>query len=897
MAAALAANWPTVRAAAPLDLTREGIEPNPGPPAAASVGEQLIKLVNQLSNVFTAVGSAPIQLPQLVVVGSQSSGKSSVLEHIVGRDFLPRGTGIVTRRPLILQLIHTGSAFDEEEDEEEADQQRDAPPEGAPRKHSGPAAAGGAASAGARSHGDNSDEWGEFLHIPGRKFFSFDDIRREISSETDRIAGGKAISAHPISLRIYSPHVLNLTLVDLPGMTKVPVSGQPADIEHQIEQLILSFISSPHALIIAVSAANADLANSDALKIAREVDPTGIRTLGVLTKIDLMDRGTDAMAVLVGQGELALQHGFVGIVARSQEDIATGKPIRDALVAEKQFFASHPVYRSIASRLGTPFLARKLNALLMAQIQSSLPDIRNKISSTIAETTAELESYGSGRNEPEEKGSILLPLLSSYCSHLNDALDGRSPDVSLTELYGGARISWIFRELFTQTLESLNATDLLSDHDIRISIRNASGTRPALFIPEVAFELLVKKQIERLLAPSLDCVELVYHELQRVALQCELLSPELIRFPALRARLLQLFHRLLKSCVDPTKAHIERLVQCELAYINTSHPDFIGGSAAVALIMERIQARVSGKKTGAPAGSHAAAAAAAGAVAADSSGAVDPAQHALLVQSVTGNISLTKHTAAVTSSNSSVHGRSVSVAQPPSTHRTGPGTASSATLGGSSTSGSGWGFPSFFRSPSPSTAATASKLGNSNSTTGSGREGKLPPPLVEHTSQEEHELYPSKPATAASSALGAGASSAAAAPSFASLGSSAAALHGTSASSAASWHLRSLEPSERELVETEVIKILMESYFRIVRKSIGDLVPKTIMAFLVTRMKRELQAELVRELYQPHLLDELLKEADDIAEKRESCKELLDILQRAMDILNSARDYNAMANA
>jgi dynamin 1-like protein len=67
------------------------------------------------------------------------------------------------------------------------------------------------------------------------------------------------------------------------------------------------------------------------------------------------------------------------------------------------------------------------------------------------------------------------------------------------------------------------------------------------------------------------------------------------------------------------------------------------------------------------------------------------------------------------------------------------------------------------------------------------------------------------------------------------------------------------------------------------------------MCFLVTRIKKEIQAVLVRELYQPQLLDSLLREADDIAEKREACKELLVILQRAMDILNSARDYNAMA--
>ena len=104
----------------------------------------------------------------------------------------------------------------------------------------------------------------------------------------------KGISSIPINLRVYSPHVLNLTLVDLPGITKVAVGDQPKDIEEQIKNMILEFISKDACLILAVSPANSDLANSDALKLAREVDPEGNRTIGVITKLDLMDEGTQA---------------------------------------------------------------------------------------------------------------------------------------------------------------------------------------------------------------------------------------------------------------------------------------------------------------------------------------------------------------------------------------------------------------------------------------------------------------------------------------------------------------------------------------------------------------------------------------------------------------------------
>jgi dynamin 1-like protein len=85
---------------------------------------------------------------------------------------------------------------------------------------------------------------------------------------------------------------VNLTLVDLPGITKVPVGDQPENIEQQTYDLIASFITNPNSLILAVTPATTDLATSEALKISRDVDPDGRRTLAVITKLDLMDAGT-----------------------------------------------------------------------------------------------------------------------------------------------------------------------------------------------------------------------------------------------------------------------------------------------------------------------------------------------------------------------------------------------------------------------------------------------------------------------------------------------------------------------------------------------------------------------------------------------------------------------------
>ncbi len=164
--------------------------------------DQLIPIINKLQDVFSAIGQSPINLPQIVVIGSQSSGKSSVLENIVGRDFLPRGTGIVTRRPLVLQLYNISG--------------------GVPATASTSTGSGGAGAGAGGGAGSGAEEWGEFLHLPGQKFTDFNEIRTEIERETERLTGkNKGISNKSINLKVFSPYVLNLTLVDLPGVTKV----------------------------------------------------------------------------------------------------------------------------------------------------------------------------------------------------------------------------------------------------------------------------------------------------------------------------------------------------------------------------------------------------------------------------------------------------------------------------------------------------------------------------------------------------------------------------------------------------------------------------------------------------------------------------------------------------
>ncbi|XP_029677941.1 dynamin-1-like protein isoform X2 [Formica exsecta] len=512
--------------------------------------EALIPVINKLQDVFNTVGATALQLPQIVVLGTQSSGKSSVIESLVGRSFLPRGTGIVTRRPLILQLVYTPKDD---------------------REHRS-----------AENGTLDVEEWGMFLHTKNRIYKNFDDIRAEIEAETDRMAGAnKGICPEPINLKIYSMSVVNLTLIDLPGITKVPVGDQPEDIESQIRELVLKYICSPNSIILAVVTANTDMATSESLKLSKDVDPDGRRTLAVVTKLDLMDAGTDAIDILCGR-VIPVKLGIIGVVNRSQQDIMNNKSIQEALKDEATFLQRK--YPTLANRNGTAYLAKTLNRLLMQHIRDCLPELKNRVNTMVAQYQTLLNSYG---GDVEDKSQTLLQIITKFANSYCATIEGTSRNIETTELCGGARICYIFHETFGRTLDSINPLADLSKVDILTAIRNATGPRPALFVPEVSFELLVKRQIRKLEDPSLRCVELVHEEMQSIIQHCGTeVQQEMLRFPKLHERIVDVVTQLLRRRLPHTNSMVENLVAIELAYINTKHPDFHKDAAFVSSLLK-----------------------------------------------------------------------------------------------------------------------------------------------------------------------------------------------------------------------------------------------------------------------------------------------------------------------
>lgn len=805
--------------------------------------EDLIKLVNKLQDTFSNLGGE-LDMPQLVVVGSQSAGKSSVLENIVGRDFLPRGQGIVTRRPLVLQLVHTPA--------------------------------------------DDGGEWGQFLHLD-KRFVDFNEIRREIEQETFRVAGqNKGVSKLPIHLKICSPNVLDLTLVDLPGLTKIPVGDQPSDIERQIRSLVLEYISKPNCVILAVSAANVDLANSDSLKLARSVDPQGRRTIGILTKLDLMDAGTHALDVLTGR-VYPLKLGFIGVVNRSQRDIDADKSMSDALESEVEFFRSHQQYRSIALKNGTKHLAKTLNQVLMNHIRDKLPDMKARLNTLMGQAQQELNSFGDEAiyGDTNQQGALILRLMTQFARDFITSIEGTNVDISTKELSGGARIYYIFNDVFGNALANIDPTESLENQDIRTAIRNSTGPRPSLFVPEVAFDLLVKPQIKLLEAPSLRCVELVYEELVKICHNCT--SSELQRFPRLHAQLVETVSELLRERLGPTSAYAQSLIDIQVAYINTNHPAFTTATTQHLHPQPASQQGYghhpprprSAEPTVATNGSMT--------VTKEDDGATDSADEFPSGAAASSGVATTTRSVSATLQHERERPRRAGAKASPrssnasdsrvSTHRSSrpnalqqqqhnahgsPHTARESFL----TYIFGQNGPGPIGASSAVSAASVVSAGGSGSTYGVGGG-------VDGVPASGRDMSEGADVLLRSGLLVGKHDGNSAAYDMKSLGKhiEAVAANGT-------------QLTMREEMEIGLIRSLIASYFSIVRESIQDLIPKAIMHLLVNHSGQQVQNRLVSALYKPELFGELLDEDAALVAERTRVKMLLEAYRDAFRILS-----------
>ncbi|KAK1288297.1 Dynamin-related protein 1C [Acorus calamus] len=378
-------------------------------------------------------------------------------------------------------------------------------------------------------------------------------IRKEIQDETDRLTGkSKHISNVPIHLSVYSPKVMNLTLIDLPGMTKVAVEGQPDSIVEDIDNM-------PNCIILAISPANQDIATSDAIKLAREVDPSRERTFGVLTKLDLMDKGTNAADVLEGRS-YRLQHPWVGIVNRSQADINKNVDMIAARRKEREYFETSSDYGHLANKMGSEYLAKLLSEHLESVIRARILSILSLINKTINELEAELDRLG--RPIAVDAGAQLYTILEmcrAFDRVFKEHLDGGRP--------GGDRIYGVFDNQLPAALKKLPFDRHLSLQNARKVVSEADGYQPHPIAPEQEYRRLIDGSLGFFKGPaeaSVDAVHLVLKELVRKSIAE---TQELKRFSSLQTDIAAAANEALDRFRDDSRKTILRLVEMESSYL------------------------------------------------------------------------------------------------------------------------------------------------------------------------------------------------------------------------------------------------------------------------------------------------------------------------------------------
>lgn len=510
--------------------------------------KDILKINNILNNLF--IDKTDINTPKLVVVGSQSSGKSSLLNSIIGMDILPTGQNMVTRSPLHLELINAN---------------------------------------------ENKAMFGEYINGTwNTKFklsFIYPDITEnqknticnKIKEITKQNAGDKMnITNKPIYLRIISPNIPNLSLIDLPGLTMVACTdkGQPKNIKQQIKNMIGSYIKLEKTIILAVMPARVDIEADIALDLIKEYDPNGKRTVGILTKLDLMNQGTNITNLLENNvsKDLQLKYGYFGIKNRNKEESIKYNTIK-GLEIEAEYFKNHYIYShsKYNENLGIPSLCNNLSKILINSIKLCLPSILSKINIAIKNNNIKLNKLGNPvPNDENSKSSLVHYLLSNFCRKFNSILKDRGNLIST-----GRNLKYIFIE-YRKSIFKVDPFDnnKCSDDYIRNCIKNCEGNHMTFPCPPIeVLEQILKdsneKPFQLLWNPSKLCTEQIMNELINL-INIIIDDIGIIRFPKLTKIIKNVvINKIITENLQKAHIKIQEIILMEENYIWTDNVDFL----------------------------------------------------------------------------------------------------------------------------------------------------------------------------------------------------------------------------------------------------------------------------------------------------------------------------------
>ena len=295
-------------------------------------------------------------------------------------------------------------------------------------------------------------------------------------------------------------------------MTALTAQGQPKDIKEQIRAMVGAYISQSRTIILLICPARADLEADPAVELAREHDPRGERTVGVLTKVDLMNQGTDVTKYLSNTVPADLQLALGYFACKMRGPAEAGLSVREGFGAEEQFFSAHPSYgrahAPFADRLGVPPLTRFLSRVLLQHLRQHMPSILNEVMTLYQATERNLSDLGPAVPPDEASRSGLVQnVVASFAREFVGALVEKRADVKT-----GRRIKDAFTTLHTQ-LQHVNPFDVdtYTDEYLLEAVRDCEGNHLSFPIPPIELlEHLINhptaKPIAQLLPPCVKCL-------------------------------------------------------------------------------------------------------------------------------------------------------------------------------------------------------------------------------------------------------------------------------------------------------------------------------------------------------------------------------------------------------
>jgi len=496
----------------------------------------IFKINNVLNNID--VKDNKLNIPTLVMIGSQSSGKSSLLNKLLNMEMLPTGSKMVTRTPLNLELINTNKDFYAE-------------------------------------FGNFDDcKWSKIktitLTYPKPLSDEIQIIKNYIMSLTKKYAGNEMnISDKEINIRIYSPNVININLIDLPGLTMIACTdkGQPADIKDQIQTLIEKYVKNSNNILLCVIPAREDIETDIALDFLKKYDKNGDRTLGILTKIDLMNKNTTIVNYLENNisKDLKVKYGYYAVNNNESDDFI--------------YFNTHDIYKELTckEKFGVKNLGDSLSKILLENIKKSIPNLLIEIDNLYKKSIIILDNLGI--ELPTDKNALysyLTKFIINFSSIFNNSIESKQEKINT-----GRSIKDIFIN-YRSELSQLDpfTKEKCSDKYLENIIKNSEGNHMSFPIPtiEVLENCLKDKSINcfNILEPiSIECCDKIIIVLEN--LLNEIFQNNFMeRFPKLNKLLVEdIKQELLSNYKRETHKKIKELILIESNYIWTDENEFL----------------------------------------------------------------------------------------------------------------------------------------------------------------------------------------------------------------------------------------------------------------------------------------------------------------------------------